>query len=227
LNITYSKKKQEFRHDPVMEWLAAARDWLVKNSTLAASVTLGAVFILVIAAVTMTVRRSGLEKASEAFGSAMAAYAAGNEQKAVELLAAAADNYKGTPQGAYSAYLIGTIMLNEDRFDEAIEWLLPVSSRRDAGFVPAAAREALATAYEGKGDLDNALKYNEMALNDKRITYRHPAIRWKLALINKELKKFDLAETQCTNILSDSLATAFHSRARQLLAEMHVSHSRS
>jgi tetratricopeptide (TPR) repeat protein len=223
LNITYSKKKQEMRHDPIMESLLDVKNWLAKNNTVLASVALALVFILVVGAVYMTIRRSSIEKAQEGFGKAMSAYVRGDEAKAVELFTNVADNNKSTPQAAYSAYIIGSIYLNQDKYDEAIEWLSQVANRNDAGFVPGEALEALGTAYEGKGDIDNAKKYYDKALADNRAAYRHPAIRWKIALLDNQLKQFDNAKNQCRKILSDTLAVEFHSRAQQLMAEIRYS----
>jgi tetratricopeptide (TPR) repeat protein len=223
MNITYSKKKQEIRHDAFMESIVDAKTWFTKNATTVATVSLAVVFVLVVAGVYLAIRHSSLAKAEDGFGKAMAAYASGDMNKAIELFSTVADNNKSAPHGAYSAYLIGTIYLSQDKYDQAIEWLKQVPSRRDAGFVAGAALEALATAYEGKGDMANALLYNQKALSDKRVSYRHGAIRWKMALLNDQLKQYDKVQAQCQNIISDTLAAEYHSRARQLLAEVRLS----
>lgn len=223
MNITYSKKKQEMRHDPVMESLLDAKNWIAKNSTAMASVALAIVFILVVGVVYVSIRNSSMEKAQQGFGKAMSAYTQGDEAKAIELFTNVADNNKSTPQGAYSAFLIGTIYLNQDKYDEAIEWLSQVTGRKDAGFIPGEAMEALGTAYEGKGDMEKAVANYEKALADNRAAYRHSAIRWKMALLNNQLKQFDKAQALCQKILADTSAMEFHSRAQQLVAEIHYS----
>jgi tetratricopeptide (TPR) repeat protein len=220
VNITYSKKKQEMRHDPVMESIMGAREWLVKNRTVVTSATFGVLFVAIIAMVLFSVRTASMQKAQEAFGRAMVAYVDRDEAKAVELLTSVADNNKHTPQAAYSAYLLGSLYLAQDKYDEAIEWLQSVASRHDAGFVPGEALEALGMAYEGKGDLQNAVKYYGKALGDDRVAYRQDAVRWKLALIKQQQKEYGEATALCQKILADTLAADLHPKAEQLIAEI-------
>jgi len=221
VNIQYSKKKEELRHDPVMESIIRAKQFVEQRASYFTGGLIAVLFVVAFVFIYQSMRKSSVEKAQEAFGRAMSAFSSRDEEKAIELLTVVSDNHKHTPQAVYSAYILGTIFINRGQHDQAIEWLkLAVSKRTDVGFAGAAALEALATAYEAKEDYDNAIAYGEKALNDRRLSYRRPEIRWKLALMQKNLNRFDEARRFCDQVLADTLAVDLHQRVRNLRVEM-------
>ncbi len=228
MEIKYSKKKQEIRKDPFLEFLAKAKEFSVAkgNSLMGA----GIVLCLVVAGFLVYgyLQKTGEAKALDAFGRAMVAYAAGDEIKAVEAFKTVVDNSKSSPQAVYSAFLLGSMLLRQEKYDEAITWFTTaVSGNAKAGFVAGDAQEGLADCYEAKGNREEALKYLAKALDDPRLAYRFPAIEWKAALISKELGRSDDAKRYCSRIVSDttSQAAAIRQKAENLAQEIDVSHS--
>lgn len=217
-----SKKKQELRRDPLVESLVRAREALARNSAAVTSVVIVVAFAAVFLFVYNSMRQSSLRKAQEAFGQAMVAYMGDDQVQAVEQLTIVADNHKGTPHAVYSAYLLGTIALRQGKTDEAVEWLEVAHKGKDAGFVNAAAAEALAGVYESRGELETALEYARKALQEEKLSHRHAALRWKMALVNQQLKRFDQAQEQCEALMADTAATQYHKKATTLLAQLRV-----
>jgi tetratricopeptide (TPR) repeat protein len=118
------------------------------------------------------------------------------------------------------------MLLERGRYDEAIAWLEMVAKEeRKGGVVSGAALEGLSAAYEGKGDYERALEYVRKALEDKRMAYRYPALRWKMALLCAETKQFGRAESLCRDIVADTLAATYHQKARNLLVEIGIGES--
>ena len=234
MEIKYSKKKQEMRSDPVLEFLMQAKDVVVAQSNTIIIATLAIALILGGGMIFTSIKKSGLQKSQDAFGKALVLYelstgsAAGadeNLSKAVDAFKVVVDNYKGSPQSAYSAYLLGHIFLRQQRYDEAITWFnAAVTKNPKTGFVGASALEGLATCYEAKGNTEEALNYLKKALLDDRIKYRSPALAWKSALICKDLKKLGDAKTYCQQIIGDTVAAAapFKQKAENMLVELTI-----
>jgi|GEM_PF-625211 tetratricopeptide (TPR) repeat protein len=228
LEIKYSKKKQEMRQDPFLDFLAKAKEFgEARGNALTAA---GIAVCLVIAGVLVYgyLQRSGEAKAVEAFGKAMVAYSTGDERSAVESFKAVVDNNKNSPQAAYSAYVLGSIFLREQKYDEAVSWFTTAASGNSkAGFVVADAQEGLAECYEAKGNREEALKCLSKALDDSRLRYRLAAIAWKAALISRELGKPDEAAQFCKRIESDttSAAAEYRQKARNLIETITVARS--
>jgi tetratricopeptide (TPR) repeat protein len=232
MEIKYSKKKQEMRKDPVYEFIMRAKDGFVGQSNIIMGVTVGIVLVLGGVMIYNSVKKSGNQKAQEAFGKALIAYEAGstgtngeNLYKAVEAFKAVVDNNKGAPQAIYSAYILGNVFYRQQRFDEAITWFnAALSKNPHSGFVGAGALEGLADCYEAKGNLDEALSHLKKALDDQRLKYRAPEIEWKIALINKNLRKFEDAKGMCRKLASDttSAAAVYKQKAENLLTEIRI-----
>jgi tetratricopeptide (TPR) repeat protein len=235
VDIKYSKKKQEMRKDPVFEFIMQAKDVVVAQSNTIIMITLAAALVLGGVMVFGSIKKSGLQKAQEAFGKALLQYeisainlptaADGNLSKAVDAFKTVADNFKGSPQATYSAYLIGHIFLKQQRYDEAITWFNAAASKNSrTDFVGASALEGLATCYEAKGNSEEALTYLKKALQDDRLRYRSPAIAWKSALICKDLKKIGDAKSYCQKIIADtvSIATPFKQKAENMIVELSI-----
>jgi tetratricopeptide (TPR) repeat protein len=229
LEIKYSKKKQEIRQDPFMDFLAKAKEFSIarSNSLMGA----GIVLCLLVAGFLVYgyLQRTGEAKAQDAFGRAMVAYAAGDERKAIEGFRTVVDNSKISPAAAYSAFLLGSMFLRQEKYDEAITWFTTAASgNAKAGFVAGDAHEGLADCYEAKGNRDEALKYLAKALEDPRLAYRFPAIEWKAALISKEVGRSGDAKRYCSRIVSDttSQAAAFKQKAENLSREIDESPSK-
>lgn len=223
MNIEYSKKKQELRQDPILDSMVEAKEFVKKN---ARQITIALVSVVVVVAGVLAftqVRAAAAAKADEAFGKALATYQGGDLQKAVTELGDVANEFKGTPQASYAAYVLGTALVGEERFDEAIEWFTVASKGgTSSGFVPAAAVEGLSIAHEGKGDVAKAIELGRKALADSRLAYRHSQIRWRLALLSRQQNDGGSARKLCSEIVSDTSATLYHQRAKNLLAELAV-----
>lgn len=225
MNIQYNKHKQELREDPVLDGLLKAKDFVKKNS----NVLIGALIVIVFLVagwVTFSYfQKNSSQKAKEAFGAAMIYYNENQIDKAIENFRITAENHRHTPQAVQSAYMIGTILYNQGKYDEASTWFESASSgNASSEFVNGQALEGLAACYEAKGDAKASLKYLEKALNDKRNQFRHPAILWKMALLNRTS---DAAITRkiCNQIMADTLANEYRQKAENLIAEMDVSSS--
>ncbi len=222
MEIKYSAKKQEMRHDPVMEGIVNARKYVTENSNTLLSVVI--VILLVISgfAAYTHVKRSGEKRASEAFGKAMIAYTEQRTGDAVEGLSLVADKHRSAPQAAYAAFMLGHLYLGQGNYDEAITWFDVAAGHKNAGFVAGEALEGLAACFEAKENYEQALDYLQKALKVKTISYRYPAIRWKSALICRSLGRNDEARRWCEDMLSDSLATQYRQKVENLLAEIKV-----
>lgn len=225
LEIKYSKKKQEIRKDPFLEFLAQAKEFVEKNSNTLMGIVIA--FCLVLAGVWVYsyINRTSREKAQEAFGRAMVAYNSKDERKAIEDFKTVIDNYKNSPQAGYSAYILGTIFLQGGKFDEAIAWYKNAESGNShTGFVGADAYEGLASCYEAKGNREEALVYLEKAIEDRRVRYRLPALAWKAVLISRDLGKLKESKEFCQKILADTVAqaAAYKQKAENILTELQV-----
>jgi hypothetical protein len=221
VNITVSKKKQEMRSDPFLELIGKTQKLVQTNSVTLVGVLIGIAFVVLLYGGYRWMQDRSMANAEDAFGRAITAYASRDEAKTIEFLTIVADNHKNTPHAAYSAFMLGSILLGESKYDEAIQWLKEAATnKRSAGFVSGAANEALAAAYEGKGDLASAVSAAEQALKDPKVAYRYPALRWKLALLNNEMKRSDQALTYCRQIVSDTLAAGYRQKALGLMAEL-------
>jgi len=115
-----------------------------------------------------------------------------------------------------SAFMMGSIYLQQNNADQALVWFEAAVSGVPSGFVKAQALEGMAAAYEEKGDAASAVKYLERALRDNAAAHRHAAIRWKLALLNKD--NAATAGAYCKELLADTLAAGYHQKAENLLA---------
>jgi tetratricopeptide (TPR) repeat protein len=223
LEIKYSKKKQEIRKDAFLEFLTQAKEFIQSHSK---TITwIGFVLLAVLGGTLLFryTRGASEQKAQEAFGKAMVAYAAGEETKSVEDFKAVVDNNKSSPQAVYSAFILGNLFLRMEKYDEAITWFTAaISSSASTGFVGADAYEGLAASYEMKGNREEALKFLKKTLADPRVRYRHPALQWKSALLNKDLGKLDDAKRLCLQIVADTIsqAAAYKQKAENLIVEI-------
>ncbi len=221
MNIKYSKKKEELRRDPVLETIAGAKEFVTAQSD--KIVTTLVIIILLFGGfqIFSYVRRSARLKAQNDFGRAMLLYTGKDISLAKEAFEEVIANHGNSPQAGYSAFMIGHMYLAEEKYDDAIEYFQKAcESKKKIGFVRGEALEALATCYEAQGDNETALEYLQKALNDKTITYRYPAIRWKMALINKELGNDETVKFFCNKLVSDTLALEYKKMAENLLATM-------
>lgn len=221
MNITTNKKKQEkkqeLNNDPLVDGIVKTREYVAKNNKMIIGVSVVLLFAIVFSVVFGNMRASSDHKSQEVFGNAMLAYTASEYDKAIEQFKIVTDNYGTTVQAVFSSYMLGNILFGQKRYDEAITWFEnAISSKKASGFVGAQAFEGLALCYEAKGDNAAAVKYLENALNDDRISFRHGAIRWKLALLSKS----DVPKVRklCTEIINDTTATDLHQKAENLLA---------
>ncbi len=221
MNIKYSHKKQEMREDPVLEFLFKAKEYCAQNANSLVGIGIGVVIVIGFVLVYSQMKRSSQEKAETAFGQAMIEYNNRAVDKAVEDFRIVADNYKNTPEGAMSAFMLGSIYFNVSRYDEAITWFETSASKKSpVDFISGEAWEGIAGCFEAKGDIPKALEYYQKALDDGKIKYRRAAITWKMALLNQKMNNSDRAKVLCQQIISDSTATDFRQRAENLLAAL-------
>ena len=221
MNIKYSKEKHEMRDDPVMDFFLQAKQYATKNLNMLVGTGIVLVFAVGFFMIYTQMRGSSIEKAQEAAGNAWIEYNNHNTEKAIEDFRIVADNHRNTPQGIESAQMLGSSFLNMGRYDDAIKWFeIAAGAKSDLGFVAGEALEGLANCYEAKGNVPKALDYLDKALRDDQLTYRHPAIRWKMALLNQEINNGARAQGLCREILSDTSATDYRQRAENLLASL-------
>jgi tetratricopeptide (TPR) repeat protein len=148
----------------------------------------------------------------------MIAFNAHEYDKAIELFRNVADSYRSTVQGIQGAYMLGSILYEKEKYDEAITWYTVASKGGEkADFIAGQAIEGIALCYEAKGDVKSAISYLETALKDESIKFRHSAIKWKLALLTKN-SDINRAKLLCNELVSDTLAKDFHQKAENLIA---------
>lgn len=221
MNIKYSKKKEELRKDPVLESIEKAGVFLKENGNRVFTVIVIGVLLFVGFQIFTYVKRTGVAKSRDSFGAAMILYKDGEMNKAVEAFNLVMENHGKTPHAAYSAYMIGNIYMLQENYDNAINYFeKALLNKKNTGFIRGQSLESLATCYEVKGDLNKALEYFQKAVEDKTVAYRYPAIKWKMALINKKLGNSDKVLNYCTDLITDTLAVNFKKKAENLLATM-------
>lgn len=214
MNIQYSKKKQELRKDPFMEFLVAAKAFVIERSNSLIAIGIAVVVIVGFVAAYNAIQNNQLRKAQDAFGDAMIAFAKNDDQKAFDDFAKVVENYGGSPQAAYSAFYMGSILMKQNKYEDAVKWFDIAKLKGKDSFVGGSAVEALGTCSEMTGDLAKAEQYFSEALKDSRIRFRANAIRWKLALISQQQKQYDKATSYCQQILADTSANAEMMRAK-------------
>jgi tetratricopeptide (TPR) repeat protein len=221
LNIKYSKQKHEMRDDPVLDFVFKAKSVIIKNLNTMVGIVLVLVFAVGFTVIYSQIRKSGMEKAEEAFGNAMIEYNNRNIEKAIEGFRMVADNHRNIPQGSTSAYMLGSISLALNRYDEAIQWFnaIPTNNKK-LGFISGEALEGLALCYEAKGDIPKALEFFGKAIKNDQINYRHAAISWKMALLYQKINKNDQSEILCKEMLSDTTIGDLRQSVENLLATM-------
>ena len=224
MQIKKNKKKQELEHDPVIDGLAKSGSFVQENRN---TVIAGAAIILLLIVGLWAFRyfrESAIREAQADFGKAMVKYEARNVTGAIEGFNQVLDAHDGTPFGAYAAYMLGSIYMQQQDWDQAIGYLeTAASKKRGTGFVPGEALENIAVAYEYKEDRESALEYYRKALQDPELDYRYASIRWKMALLNRELGRKDQAiELSQEIVKADTLAGEYKQKAEQLLAELSV-----
>lgn len=217
LNIKYNKQKQELREDPVLDGLIKTKELIRKHNNAVFGIL---TVIVVIGALTMGFnyfKKSRISRAREEFGQAMVTYGDQKMTEAIDQFRVVAENYRGSVTGTMSAYMLGSILYQQGRYDEAITWYEAVNKGANVGFINAQAYEGLAACYEVKKDTAAALENIDKALADDRISYRHGALRWKAALLSRT-GDAGKAISLCEAIISDTLATEQHQNAEFLKA---------
>jgi len=218
LNIKYNKHKQEIKDDPVLDWMLEAKEFIQKNANKLIVAVIAIVVLISGVSIFNSMQKSAQQKAQDAFGMAVLSYQANDMDKAIEGFKSVITNYGSSTSAVFSSYLLGTIYNEQGKFDDAINaFQKAIKSNKSADFVNGQALEAIAVSYEAKGDTESALKFLQKALEDKRISYRFAAIRYKMALLNSS-KDESLAKKLCNEIISDTTAIDYHQKAENLLA---------
>jgi tetratricopeptide (TPR) repeat protein len=213
LNIQHKKDDGQ---DPVMGGVAGAKKFIEKNSNMVLWVCAA---VLVIAGgyfLYNAMKESAIKKAQEVFGVGILDYNAEQYDRALASFNEVADRFKHTPLATMSAFMMGSIYLQQSNSEQALTWFEAAANGVPSGFVRAQAMEGMAAAYEEKGDAESAIKYLKRALRDNTAAHRHAAIRWKLALLSKD--DASAAGEYCKELLADTLAAAYHQKAENLLA---------
>ncbi|HON12288.1 MAG TPA: tetratricopeptide repeat protein [Chitinispirillaceae bacterium] len=220
MNLKYNKSKQEMREDPFIESLLKTKEFFVKNSN---QVLGGLIVIAVLIGGFMifsNIKKSGELKAREAFGKAMIYYTENNLEKAVEEFKITAENHGSSPHASMSAFILARILYDQKKYDEALVWYEnSLKGSKSVEFVGGQALEGMAACYEAKGDVSSAIQALEKALKDERVKFRHSAIKWKIALLDRNSQK---SHTYLKEIISDTTATDLHQRAENLLATLNA-----
>ena len=222
MEIKHNKKKEEMRHDPFLDAIAAARHYIEQNQQTVLAVAGAVLAVVIVVQVVFFVNRQAEVKAADLFGKATVLYAQDPKgARTAEALADVSSRYGGTVQGVYSAFLLGSIAYDKAAYDEAVtQFEIAARGTSRAGFVKGEAIEGLGKCAEAKGDYDRAAAYYEKVLADKAMAYRHPALMWRLALINAKLVRTDKASAYCTRILADTAAFDYRRKAEGLAAEI-------
>ena len=219
MNIKFSQKKQDIRDDPVMDFFLNAKKYAVKYANIFTGVGIVVAAAAAIFFIYLQTRQAGSDKAQSGFGRAMIEFNNRNIEKAVDEFRTVAENYSGTPSGAESALMLGSIFFNSGRYDDALQWFEKAATHGTSlGFVGGEACEGLASCYEAKGDIQKAMDCLDKALRDDGVRYRHAAIRWKMALMSRKVNNAARAKALCNEILSDTSAADYRQRAENLLA---------
>ncbi len=218
MNIKHNKHKMELREDPVMDWILNAKDNIVKHRTVIIGVAIGVLVLFGAFLSFKQVSTNTQKNALNSFGEAMLAYQDKNYDKAIEKFSATVRSYGSTPQAVFGAYMLGSIYSEQNKYQEAIDWFKKaVTSRKSAEFVSGQALEGISACYENLGQTDEAIKYLQEALNDKRVKHRHVAIKWKLALLSSK-KDTEKTKQLCKEIMADKTAGEYYQKAENLLA---------
>jgi tetratricopeptide (TPR) repeat protein len=219
LNI--KPKSNETTGDPVIDSVVSAKRFFEKNGSKFLTCCIIALAVLGGALIYSNIRNTNAKEAQDLFAVGVLDYDAEQYDKALESFSSVAADRKGTSAASMSAFMIGSIYLQRNDADQAIAFFKTAINGPKAGFVRGQALEGLAAAYEEKGDPASAIAYLEKALKDKAAAHRHAAIRWKLALLNKD--NADKAISYCNAIVSDTTALAYRQKAENLLAVLNAS----
>ena len=219
MNIKYSKQKQELREDPVLDGLLSTKEFVQKNLNTLVGVVLALVLVSGIFLVFNYIQKSRIKSAREEFGKAMVLYSEQKLTEAVDQFRTVAENSRRSVAGTMSAYMLGSILYQQGRYDEAITWYEAVNKGANVGFINAQAYEGLAACYEVKADTTAAIKNLELALDDERASYRRNALRWKMALLSRST---DMARSKkiCDEIIADTTAQEYWHDAEFLKATL-------
>ena len=222
MDIKHKKSGQPDGADPLVDGLVRAKSFVSRNGTALMVCCTAAAIIAAGALIYNHMREQSIKKAQEIFGIAVLDYNADQFDSALELFGEAANSYRNTPIGAMSAFMMGSIYLQQrDDPDQAITWFEAALSGGENGFVRGQAHEGIALANEKKGDIGQAIAHLENALRDRNIAHRHSAIRWKLALLNKD-GDANAASAYSRYLIADTLAVMYHQRAENLLAVLNA-----
>jgi hypothetical protein len=217
LDIKQKKSGASESGDPLADGVVKMKEFFSKNGTFVV-VVISAVVVLVGGGLIFhNMKETNIRKAQEVFGIGILDYNADNIELAHVSFAQVANDFGNTPLGTMSAFMLGSINLQQNNVDQAITWFETAVNGTEAGFIRGQALEGLAAAYEERGDNAAAIRNLERALRDKNVAHRHAAIRWRLALLTKE-NDVNTATRLCREIIADTLAAAFHQRAENLLA---------
>ncbi|MDG5813572.1 tetratricopeptide repeat protein [Chitinispirillales bacterium ANBcel5] len=220
MNIKYNKKKQEMKKDPVLDWLFSAKEYAKKNSVLLIGALLVLLFIGAVSVFSSRAREADIRQSQDLFARAVLEFNDENLDDAIVLFGDAANNFGNTPQGKMSAFMLGSIYFEQQKYLQAIEWFqLAVTNMSSAGFVGAQALVGIATSHEALGNEAEAMQYYERALRDQRISFNHASIRWKMALLSAP-SDTQRSQTLLQEIISDPEATDYHSKAQNFLASL-------
>ncbi|MDR0307209.1 MAG: tetratricopeptide repeat protein [Chitinispirillales bacterium] len=220
MDIQQKKKVMEPQADPLVESIIKAKDFFTKNGTALVICAAAALVIIGGGLIYSNMKESSTKKAQEIFGIGMLDYNDEQFNKALASFSDVANNFRHTPLATMSAFMMGSIYLQQNNYDQAVTWFETAVGGAQSGFVKAQAYEGLSAAYEEKGDVASAIKSLERVLRDRSAQHRHAAARWRLALLNKD--NASVSSAFCKELISDTLAVMYHQKAENLLASLNV-----
>ena len=226
MEIRHNKKKEELRHDPVLEAIGDARAYVEKNRNAVLGVIIAIVVIFAAVQIALVVGKQNESKAADLYGKAQLMYLQDpSGARTTEALSQVYAKYSGTVHAVFSEFLLANEAYRKGQYDLAMTHFDKASKgNADAGFVRGEATEGIGKCLEGKGDFEGAANSYNKILGDKAMSYRHPELLWRLALINQKLAHNDKAAEFCAKILADTNAVVYHQKATSLAAELTAAH---
>ncbi|MCL2181851.1 MAG: tetratricopeptide repeat protein [Chitinispirillia bacterium] len=220
MDIKQKKSTVQEGANPLVDSILSMKEFFKKNGSTIVACLVAAVIIGGGYYFYNRMKENNIRKAQEIFGVAIMDYSAGNAEQALKLFGQIANDHRNTPVATMSAFMAGSICLQQKNPGQAITWFEAAVNGPAAGFVRGQALEGLAAACEENGDTAGAIRYLERALRDRDAAHRHNAIRWRLALLNKDNP--GAASVYCKDLIADTLAASFHQKAENLLAAVNA-----
>ena len=148
--------------DPFQEFFTSARDYIMTHSRQAALIIAAVVGVFLLVSGWFFYDSNRENKAENMYRTA---FMETDIQEAVKQYESLIGQYSGTRAAALASYRLGNFFLREEKFDEAIKYYQSfIKQVADSNDLKTLAWGGMGTAYEMKGDLEQALASYEKAL---------------------------------------------------------------